>query len=111
MAVIPPTSVRGYTDPLGTFLGGIYFSEHTFGVIIDTMKHEGWKSTGNCVYETSHHIVWSTRCRRKVLTPPVDTAARDLLQEICTKHGYEVKGLEVMPDHIHLFISVRQPGW
>ncbi len=21
-------------------------------------------------------------------------------------HGYEVKGLEVMPDHIHLFISV-----
>ena len=41
-----------------------------------------------------------------MLTPPVDVAARDLLQEICAKHGYEVKGLEVMPDHIHLFISV-----
>ena len=41
-----------------------------------------------------------------MLTPPVDVAARDLLQEICAQHGYEVKGLEVMPDHIHLFISV-----
>lgn len=41
-----------------------------------------------------------------MLTPPVDVAARALLQEICAKHGYEVKGLEVMPDHIHLFISV-----
>jgi len=41
-----------------------------------------------------------------VLTPPVGEAAKELLQEICTKHGYEMKGLEVMPDHIHLFISV-----
>ncbi len=41
-----------------------------------------------------------------MLTPPVDEAAKELLQEICTKHGYEMKGLEVMPDHIHLVISV-----
>ncbi len=70
------------------------------------MKHEAWKSTGNCVYETWYHVVWSTKYRRKVLTPPVGEAAKELLQEICTKHGYEMKGLEVMPDHIHLFISV-----
>jgi putative transposase len=70
------------------------------------MKHEAWKSTGNCVYETWYHVVWSTKYRRKVLIAPVDVAAKDLLQEICAKHGYEVKGLEVMPDPIHLFISV-----
>ncbi len=102
----PPDFSQGIHGPPRKLFGGIYFPEHTFGVMIDSIKHEAWKSIGNCVYETSHHIVWSTRCRRKVLTPPVDVAARDLLQEICAQHGYEVKGLEVMPDHIHLFISV-----
>lgn len=72
----------------------------------DGMKKAEWKSTGKCVYETWYHVVWSTKYRHKVLTPPVDEATKVLLQEICAKHGYEMKGLEVMPDHIHLFISV-----
>jgi putative transposase len=40
------------------------------------------------------------------LIPPIDEAVKGLLQEICDKYGFEIKGLEVMPDHIHLFISV-----
>ena len=108
-AIIPPTSVRlqsGDTwTPSEPFLG--YPLPRTLALCYhDGMKREEWKSTGNCAYETWYHVVWSTKYRRKVLIPPVDEAAKELLQGICAKHGYEMKGLEVMSDHIHLFISV-----
>ena len=70
------------------------------------MKHKEWKSTGNCVYNTWYHLVWSTKYRRKVLVAPIDEAAKKLFQEICQTHGYEVQGMEVMPDHVHLFFSI-----
>lgn len=72
----------------------------------DDVKNEAWKSTGNCVYETWYHVVWSTKYRRTVFLPPVDVATKDLLREICAKHGYEVKELQATPDPIHLFLSV-----
>ena len=29
-------------------------------------------------------------------------------QKICDDYGYSIKALEVMPDHIHIFVDVRQ---
>ncbi len=71
------------------------------------MKHNSWKSTGNAVYLTWYHFVWSTKYRRKVLTGDVAETAKAALLNICDRQGYEVRATEVMPDHIHLFISVE----
>lgn len=70
------------------------------------MKKAEWKSSGNCVYDVWYHVVWSTKHRRKVLGGEVGEALKEMLQGICAKHGYEIKGMEVMPDHVHLFLSV-----
>ncbi|MEW6736752.1 MAG: transposase, partial [Acidobacteriota bacterium] len=59
------------------------------------MKHKEWKSTGSCVYNTWHHLVWSTKYRGKVLVAPIDEAAKKLFHEICQTHGYEIQGMEV----------------
>jgi len=69
------------------------------------MKKKSWKSTPNAVYEINHHLVWSTKYRKPVLVPPVDAALKDLLTQTAADRGYDVLGLEVMPDHVHIFLS------
>jgi putative transposase len=69
------------------------------------MKKKSWKSTPNAVYEINYHLVWSTGYRRPVLVPPVDAALKDLLAQTAADRGYDVLGLEVMADHVHIFLS------
>lgn len=64
-----------------------------------------WKSTPNAVYEINYHFVWSTKYRKPVLLPPVDAKAKEVPAHLAEEHGYEVLGMEVMPDHVHIFIS------
>lgn len=71
------------------------------------MKRNNWKSTGNAAYLTWYHFVWSTKYRRKVLTDTIAETAKVTLLNICAKQGYEVRAVEVMPDHIHLFVSIE----
>lgn len=69
------------------------------------MKKKTWKSTPNAVYEINYHFVWSTKYRKCVLVPPVDTALKEILAQSAEEHGYELLGMEVMPDHVHIFLS------
>lgn len=71
------------------------------------MKQETWKSTGNAVYLTCYHFVWSVKYRRQVLVGAVAETTREVLLALCEKQGYEVRAIEIMPDHIHLFVSVE----
>jgi len=69
------------------------------------MKKEAWKSTGTAVYNINYHFVWSTKYRRQVLFPPIDETLKRAITALCMEHGYELLALEVMPDHIHVFLS------
>jgi len=62
-------------------------------------------STSHAVYHAFYHLVWSTKYRRKVLKGAVQESARSFLLELCRTHSYECHALEIMEDHIHLFIS------
>ena len=48
-------------------------------------KNEQYHSASHCKYLIQYHIIW-----------------------ICDDYGYKIKALEVMPDHIHVFIDVSQ---
>ncbi len=41
-----------------------------------------------------------------ILFNEIETKLKDLLQEKSREHDWEIKSLEVMPDHIHIFIGV-----
>jgi len=69
------------------------------------VKRENWKSTGTAVYSIRYHFVWSTKYRRHVLLPPVDASLKEALLALATERGHEVLALEVMPDHVHVFLS------
>ena len=40
-----------------------------------------------------------------MLTGAVEVFMKGLLAQICATEGWEIGAIEVMPDHIHLFIS------
>ena len=50
-------------------------------------------------------MVWIPKYRHPVLTGEVADHLRDIFQIIAEKKGVEILSLEIMPDHIHLFIS------
>ena len=57
------------------------------------------------VYNIGYHIVWSTKYRRKVLIGNIEKKLKLLLKEISLEKNFLLKELEIMPDHVHIFIS------
>ena len=61
--------------------------------------------TSSAVYNINYHIVWCPKYRKKILVEPQKEFLEDQIQTIAAAKGWEVLELQVMPDHIHLFIS------
>jgi putative transposase len=57
------------------------------------------------ITELKYHIVWCTKYRRKVLTPYIQDTLKELINGVATKNKYKIEALEVMEDHIHVFLS------
>mgnify|MGYP000108193969 CR=1 FL=1 len=68
---------------------------------------ERWKTNPGCVYNVSYHIIWCTKYRRKLLLGEVEERLRSLLIEKATANGWDIPELEIMPDHVHLFIRSK----
>jgi len=57
------------------------------------------------VYNVNYHIVWSVKYRREVLTRKIADTLKSMLYNIAKEKGFVIKSMEVMPDHVHVFIS------
>jgi len=71
------------------------------------MTKERYKISAGCVYNINYHIVWCPKYRKRVL---IDNVARDLkilIEQKAQELDIPIGGLEIMPDHIHLFISAK----
>ena len=65
------------------------------------------KRTKGCVYHTAYHIVWIPKYRKSILVKKVAKRLETLIHEIANKYGFEILAPEIMPDHIHLFVSAH----
>ena len=53
----------------------------------------------------NYHFVFCPRYRRKVLVGDVEKRLKEILPGICQEIGVSIVALEVMPDHIHIFLN------
>lgn len=53
----------------------------------------------------NYHLIWCPRYRRKVLAGLVETRLKELIYEVAQKLNLEILALEIMPDHLHLFVN------
>jgi len=61
--------------------------------------------TSSAVYNINYHIIWCPKYRKSILTGKIKDFLIEQLRTISAAKGYEILELEIMPDHIHLFIS------
>jgi REP-associated tyrosine transposase len=64
-----------------------------------------YKQNAGATYSLKYHIVWCPKYRRGVLVDVVADRLKVLLAEKSTELGMEIQALEVMPDHVHLFVE------
>lgn len=60
-----------------------------------------------CVFLLNYHLIFCPKRRRKVLVGVVKTRLEALLREAAEDIACEVLAMEVMPDHVHLFVSAE----
>jgi len=63
------------------------------------------KSTKHSSYNIWYHLVFCPKYRKKTLVGAVEVELKKILAEICVSQDWEIGALEVMPDHVHLFLS------
>ena len=66
-----------------------------------------WKTNRGSVYNLGYHIIWCPKYRRKKLVGDIERRLRELLYEKASQNNWEIKELEIMPDHVHLLVSCK----
>ena len=69
------------------------------------VKRKHWISARGCVYNVNYHFVWSVKYRLQVLVGDVAEQLRELHESIAQEWGFLLHEQEIMPDHVHLFIT------
>ncbi len=57
------------------------------------------------VYKNQFHVVFCPKYRRPVLVDGVDVRLKEILLEKAAELDVKILSIEIMPDHVHLFIS------
>lgn len=77
-------------------------------MVILMRNGDQYHSAAHCRYLTQYHIIWCPKFRYSVLGDEAGDMLKKILADICSKYSYSIKALEVMPDHIHIFVDCPQ---
>ncbi|MCG5216212.1 IS200/IS605 family transposase [Streptosporangium sp. KLBMP 9127] len=65
------------------------------------------RTSPGAAYDLGYHVVWCPKYRRRVLDGRVKTRLEELIRVKAAEHGWEIVALEVMPDHVYLFVKAH----
>ena len=85
-----------------------HFNPKEFNITIE--KISTVRSTRNAVYNINFHFVWIPKTRAKMLVEPFKSDVKKFLLEKCQEKFWDPLALQIMPDHIHFFLSAP-PKW
>lgn len=71
---------------------------------------QGYRSKETCVFLVHYHLIWCPKRRRKVLVDRVRARLEELIRETAPALECEILALDILPDHLHLFVSAT-PQW
>ena len=64
-----------------------------------------YAKNAGAVFTLKYHLVWCPKYRRKVLAGQMEVRLRQLLAEVADERGMTFHAMEIMPDHVHLFVE------
>lgn len=82
-------------------------SYETYGEMELKLSAESYeyRRTENSVSSINYHFIFVPKRRKAVLVNEVATRMQTIVFELVEEHGWNLIALEVMPDHVHLFIN------
>ncbi len=66
----------------------------------------GIRRTKHAVYDLKYHLVWIPKYRKNVLSGEVSGYLKEVLQQISEEYEFRIDTMEVMEDHVHIFVEV-----
>ena len=73
--------------------------------IIVRMVDQRYRKNQGAVFSLKYHLVWCPKYRLPVLVGTVADRLTVLLREKAAELDTQVRALDIMPDHVHLFIE------
>jgi putative transposase len=64
------------------------------------------RRTRHAVYDLKYHFVWVPKYRKLLLTGAIGKRLKEIFQEVAERYEFEIDTMEVMEDHVHLFLVV-----
>lgn len=64
------------------------------------------KSSSHSKHSIGYHLIWCPKYRHSILSGAVEVELKRILAQTCAHYGWDMISLEIMPDHIHLFVQV-----
>ncbi|NEO51926.1 MAG: IS200/IS605 family transposase [Okeania sp. SIO3B5] len=69
-------------------------------------KLDEYRRNPHSVTLINYHFVFCPKRRKPVLVGDVKQRLQQIIFELCTEHDWRLIALEIMPDHVHLFLEV-----
>jgi len=66
-----------------------------------------YKHSRNQVFLINYHLVWCPKRRKKVLVNKIAKRLKEIFNQVAKDKDIDILTLEVMPDHLHLFVSCQ----
>jgi putative transposase len=66
----------------------------------------GIRRTKHAVYDLKYHLVWIPKYRKDILDKEVSDYMKAVFNKIAEEYGFNIDTMEVMEDHIHIFVEV-----
>jgi len=63
------------------------------------------QKTKSSTYNINYHFVWCPKYRKNLLVGEVKDFTKSIIETICSSKNWKLLEMEIMPDHLHLFIS------
>jgi putative transposase len=69
------------------------------------MAYQRWTHSNTAIFNIGYHLIWCPKYRRKVLVGTVENRLKELLYTKAQEIGTQISQMEVMPDHLHIFVK------
>ena len=74
---------------------------------VKSMKKEfEWRTGRKCIFKLFIHLIFTTKCRRNVITKSMLNRMNEVFQETLLQMGGELIEFNGEDDHVHLMISI-----
>lgn len=65
-----------------------------------------YRKASHSIYDIKCHVVWTTKYRKRILSPEIGRRVRDIVRLICTSMDVDIIKGNIRRDHVHLLVSV-----